>query len=57
MQKTGVLLNGSFEIWIRAMNLLKILRKGETFEKCPLLFNLCVKLKFQSSKYSIYSCG
>jgi hypothetical protein len=29
----------------------------ETFEKCPLLPNLCVRLKFQSSKYSIYFCG
>ncbi len=29
----------------------------ETFEKHPLLANLCVRLKFQSSKYSIYSCG
>jgi len=31
----GVLLNGSFEIWNWAINFLKILRKGETFEKCP----------------------
>jgi len=29
----------------------------ETFEKRPLLANLGVRLKFQSSKYSIYSCG
>jgi len=29
----------------------------ETFAKRPLLANLGVRLEFQSSKYSIYSCG
>jgi len=29
----------------------------ETFEKPPLLPNYCVRLRFQSSKYSMYSCG
>ena len=29
----------------------------EPVPKRPILANLCVKLKFQSSKYSMYSCG
>jgi hypothetical protein len=29
----------------------------ETFEKHPLLSNICVRLKFQSSEYSKYACG
>ncbi len=29
----------------------------ETFEKRHFLSDFCVRLKFQSSKYSIYSCG
>jgi hypothetical protein len=29
----------------------------ETLEKRSLLLNLYVRLKFQSSTYSIYSCG
>jgi len=42
----------TFQVFQTKMRWLYILRqRSEAFEKHPLLLNLCVRLKFQSSKY------
>ena len=54
----GTIYSSRFVMKMFAPNRTRYLLSGdEAFVKRPLFANLGVRLKFQSSKYSLYSCG